>query len=128
MPSLQLDVPGTYDPATKRRLADGLGAVYSAIMQAPLDIVTVVVRDVGEGGVWRCGEAGATPSALLMCDVRTGRSAEVRSELGRALGVVCADVLGVDPLWVKVEFTQHSGDEMYHPVLGGLNSDWTPRS
>lgn len=126
MPSLQLDVPGTYGPATKRELADGLGAVYAAIMQAPLDIVTVVVRDVGEGGVWRCGAHGATPSALMMCDVRSGRSAEVRAELGRALGAVCADVLGIDPLWVKVEFTQHSGDEMYHPVMGGFNADWTP--
>jgi hypothetical protein len=26
---------------------------------------------------------------------------------------------------VKVEFTQHSGDEMYHPHLGGFNDDWT---
>jgi hypothetical protein len=25
-----------------------------------------------------------------------------------------------------VEFTQHSGDEMYHPLRGGLSLDWRP--
>jgi hypothetical protein len=24
-----------------------------------------------------------------------------------------------------VEFTQHSGDEMFHPHLGGFNTEWT---
>ena len=37
----------------------------------------------------------------------------------------CADLLDLDTLWIKVEFTQHSGDEMYHPHLGGFNKDWT---
>lgn len=126
MPSLQLDVPDTYDLETKRTLAARLGAEYAAIMQAPLELITVVVRDRGEGSVWRCGDDGPTPSALLMCDVRAGRPAEVRAELGRVMGQTCADVLGVDPSWVKVEFTQHSGDEMYHPRLGGFNTDWAP--
>ena len=27
---------------------------------------------------------------------------------------------------LNVEFTQHSGDEMYHPALGGYSPDWTP--
>jgi len=26
----------------------------------------------------------------------------------------------------NVEFTQHDGDEMYHPALGGFTPDWTP--
>jgi hypothetical protein len=25
---------------------------------------------------------------------------------------------------LKVEFTQHDGDDMYHPHLGGFNRDW----
>jgi hypothetical protein len=33
----------------------------------------------------------------------------------------CEQVLGVDPDRIKVEFTQHAGDEMYHPHLGGFN-------
>lgn len=126
MPSLQLDVPGTYDLNTKRTLAERLGAEYAVIMQAPLDVITVAIHDLGEGNVWRCGKGGPAPSALLMCDVRAGRSAHLRAELARSLGRICADVLGIDPLWVKVEFTQHSGDEMYHPRLGGFNDDWTP--
>ena len=36
-------------------------------------------------------------------------------------------ITGLDPDRIKVEFTQHSGDEMYHPHLGGFNADWQPR-
>jgi hypothetical protein len=25
---------------------------------------------------------------------------------------------------MKVEFTQHTGNEMYHPHLNGFNKDW----
>ena len=75
MPSLQLDVAETYDLATKRALARGLGAVYAEVMGTEPDIVTVVVRDLGAGGVWRCTAGEPVPAALLMCDVRRGRPA-----------------------------------------------------
>ena len=76
MPSLQLDVPAAYDAATTRELARRLGAVYAEVMGARADLVTVVVR---EASVWRCTDGEPEPGALLMCDVRRGRSAEVRS-------------------------------------------------
>ena len=41
MPSLQLDVPATYDSATKRLLAKRFGIVYAAVMQTRRDIITV---------------------------------------------------------------------------------------
>jgi hypothetical protein len=37
---------------------------------------------------------------------------------------ICEQILGLDRERIKVEFTQHSGDEMYHPHLGGFNRDW----
>jgi hypothetical protein len=124
MPSLQLDVPATYALETKRALATRFGATYAAVMQTRADIVTVAIHAGGEGSVWRCSEGEPHPSALLMCDVRRGRSPETRAELSRRLIADCVDTLGLDPLWVKVEFTQHAGDEMYHPQLGGFNRDW----
>ena len=39
--------------------------------------------------------------------------------------VVCEEVLGIEPTTLKIEFTQHAGDEMFHPHLGGFNSEWT---
>jgi phenylpyruvate tautomerase PptA (4-oxalocrotonate tautomerase family) len=126
MPSLQLDAPATYDLETKRALAKRLGATYADVMQVRPDIVTVVIRDLGEGGVWRCGDGDPEPSALLMCDIRRGRPTETRAELSRQLIAVCADTAGLDPERSKVEFTQHDGDEMYHPQLGGFNRDWEP--
>jgi phenylpyruvate tautomerase PptA (4-oxalocrotonate tautomerase family) len=124
MPSLQLDVPATYDSTTKRLLAQRFGSVYAAVMQTRPDIVTVSIHDLGEGAVWRCGDDDPEPHALLMCDVRQGRSADTRAELARQLSDICHEVLGWDPHRIKVEFTQHSGDEMYHPHLGGFNRDW----
>ena len=121
MPSLQLDAPARYDAATQQALAKRFGAIYAEVMQTRADIVTVAIR---EASVWRCTDAEPVPSALLMCDVRSGRPAAVRAELSRRLLEACADVLGLDPLSIKVEFTQHAGDEMYHPRLGGFNRDW----
>jgi phenylpyruvate tautomerase PptA (4-oxalocrotonate tautomerase family) len=126
MPSLQLDVAETYDLATKRALVRSIGAIYAEVMGAEPDIVTVVVRDLGAGGVWRCTAGDPVPAALLMCDVRRGRPAATRAELCRRLVDACQDVAGLDPSLLKIEFTQHDGDEMWHPHLGGFNHDWQP--
>lgn len=126
MPSIQVDLPLTVPAATKRALAQRFGEVYAEIMQVGADLLTVSVHDLGEGGVWRCHEAGPpTSSALIMCDIRAGRSVETRAHLARSLIDTCTDLLDLDALWTKVEFTQHAGDEMYHPHLGGFNKDWT---
>jgi phenylpyruvate tautomerase PptA (4-oxalocrotonate tautomerase family) len=116
VPSLQLDVPAAPDRETQRALAARLTAIYAEVMDAPPEIVTVVIR---EAGVWRAG----APSALLMCDVRRGRPVATRGELARRLTAACEAALGAG--YVKVEFTQHAGDEMWHPHLGGFNQDWS---
>jgi hypothetical protein len=63
---------------------------------------------------------------LLMCDIRRGRSAEQRAELASSLLEACRDILGFRDDNLNLEFTQHAGDEMYHPLLGGLSDDWRP--
>jgi phenylpyruvate tautomerase PptA (4-oxalocrotonate tautomerase family) len=126
MPSLQLDLPVTLDPATKRALAHRVGVIYGETMQVARDLLTVSIHDLGEGGVWRCHQDGPpTPSALVMCDVRRGRPVETRAALAQALIDACVEMLDLDRLWIKVEFTQHAGDEMYHPHLDGFNVDWS---
>ncbi|MRG45539.1 tautomerase [Chitinophaga sp. SYP-B3965] len=122
MPYLQLDVNDHYPVATKQLLAKRMGDIYAAIMQADVKRVTVTIRELGEGAVWRCSAEEPVPGALLMCDVRRGRTAETRAALAEALIACCVEVLGVERL--NVEFTQHAGDEMYHPLLGGLSEDW----
>ncbi|MFI2281589.1 tautomerase [Nocardia beijingensis] len=126
MPSIQIDLPLTTPATTKQELAQRVGEIYAEIMQVGMDLLTVSVHDLGTGGVWRCHEnALPTPSALIMCDVRSGRPVQTRARLAQALIDACTDMFGLDALWVKVEFTQHSGDEMYHPHLAGFNTDWT---
>jgi len=126
MPSIQLDLPLTLDPATKQDLAQQVGTIYAEIMQVGLDILTISVHDLGEGAVWRCHESGPpTPSALIMCDIRKGRSYETRARLAQSLIDTLVKLFDLEALWVKVEFTQHDGDEMYHPHLGGFNTNWT---
>jgi phenylpyruvate tautomerase PptA (4-oxalocrotonate tautomerase family) len=127
MPSLQIDVPTGLKVETKRLLAKRFGVVYAATMEADPELVTVSVHDLGEGSVWRCTADEPQPHVLIMCDVRRGRSAETRASLAHQLIEICVDVLGLGPFSVKVEFTQHSGDEMFHPHLGGFNTDWTAR-
>ncbi|HVV08432.1 hypothetical protein [Amycolatopsis sp.] len=125
MPSIQIDLPITVDRAAKQALAQRVGVIYGETMQVAMDLLTVSVHDLGEGGVWRCHESGPpTPSALIMCDVREGRPVETRAELAQRLIDLCVEMFELDRLWLKVEFTQHAGDEMYHPHLKGFNTDW----
>jgi hypothetical protein len=47
-------------------------------------------------------------------------------EVAKALCRHCIDILGLQESRLNVEFTQHAGDEMYHPALGGYSPDWSP--
>jgi hypothetical protein len=60
-----------------------------------------------------------------MCDIRRGRPAAQREKLAGALVEACRDALRLRAEQLNVEFTQHAGDEMYHPMLGGLSVDWS---
>ncbi|WP_328997747.1 hypothetical protein OHA18_25165 [Kribbella sp. NBC_00709] len=126
MPSIQVDLPLVADEDTKQAFAARIGAIYGDIMQVGKDLLTVAIHDLGRGGVWRCHESGPpTPSALIMCDIRKGRPAETRALLAKSLIEACAETFALDPRWLKVEFTQHDGDDMYHPHLGGFNQNWS---
>lgn len=124
MPYLQLDVPAHYPSALKRDLARRLGDVYADIMQTTPDRVSVSVRELGEGNLWRCGDSDPEPAAVLMCDIRAGRPAEQRLRLAQALADTCVTLLDLRPDRLAIEFTQHLGDEMFRD--GRFASDWSP--
>jgi hypothetical protein len=59
-----------------------------------------------------------------MCDIQTGRTPHQRAELAQGLIAVCVELLGLRDNRLVVEFTQHTGDEMYR-AAGGWSIDWT---
>jgi phenylpyruvate tautomerase PptA (4-oxalocrotonate tautomerase family) len=124
MPYLQLDTPFSCTIDQKRRLAKRMGEIYSDVMSANINRISIAIRELGEGGLWRCGPEEPRPVAFLMCDIRRGREKEVRAELARQLVAACIEIVGLDVTTINVEFTQHSGDEMYHSMYGGLSDDW----
>lgn len=124
MPYLQIDVPNRYPLAQKQRLAKRLGEIYAEIMQANVRRISIAVRELADGGIWRCTEGEPYQAALLMCDIRRGRPAEQRARLAQALIDSCVEILGLRVDQINVEFIQHTGDEMFHPLLGGLSDDW----
>ncbi|MFL9484585.1 4-oxalocrotonate tautomerase family protein [Chitinophagaceae bacterium LWZ2-11] len=124
MPYLQLDVTKRYPVSVKQQLAKRMGTIYADIMKADVKRITITIRELGEGGVWRCTDEDPFLAALLMCDIRRGRPAETRAELAKTLIDCCVEMLELKPGTLNVEFTQHAGDEMYHPMLGGLSNDW----
>jgi phenylpyruvate tautomerase PptA (4-oxalocrotonate tautomerase family) len=127
MPYLQLDVNNSYSVADKKRLANAMIETYARIMSVDVRRISVAIRELGEGSVWRIAEEGGepVPVAMLMLDIRRGRSVELRMEVAKALCAHCVDILGLDEQRINVEFTQHDGDEMYHPALGGFSPEWT---
>lgn len=128
MPYLQLDVGSHYPVADKRRLAAAMSHTYAEMMSVDVRRVSVAIRELGEGGVWRITETGGEPqpAALLMMDIRRGRPADLRLAVAKALCAHCIDILGLRGDRLNVEFTQHDGDEMYHPALGGYSPPWRP--
>ena len=128
MPYLQLDLNGQYGVADKRHLAAKMIATYAEMMSVDVRRISVAIRELGEGGVWRVTGAGAdpVPVSVLMLDIRRGRPPELRMRLAKALCAHCGEILGLPQDKLNVEFTQHSGDEMYHPTLGGFSPEWNP--
>lgn len=128
MPYLQLDVTGTYSVSDKKRLAAAMSETYARMMSVDIRRISVAIRELGEGGVWRIPEIGGepVPVSLMMLDIRRGRPAHLRMEVAKALCQHCKDILGIQEDRLNVEFTQHDGDEMYHPTLGGFSPDWKP--
>lgn len=126
MPYLQLDVNDHYPVDKKKQLAARMSETYSRMMSVDVRRISVAIRELGEGGVWRIAEAGGEPEpvSLMMLDIRRGRSPELRMEVAEALCKHCIEILGLREDRLNVEFTQHSGDEMYHPALGGYSPEW----
>jgi phenylpyruvate tautomerase PptA (4-oxalocrotonate tautomerase family) len=125
MPYLQLDVNGQYATDDKKRLARQLCETYSNMMSVDIRRISIAIRETGDGGVWRMVDGEPVPVSVLMCDIRRGRSAELRLEVAKALCRDCIEILGLREDRLNVEFTQHSGDEMYHPTLGGYSPEWS---
>ena len=123
MPYLQLDVPRSYPAETKRKLARRMGEIYAQIMQTEPARVRVAFHELPPGNLWHCSEGEPRPGVVLSCDIRKGRTAEQRALLAEALIRACAEALDL-PGEVLVEFTQHSGDELYRQCRG-LAQEWT---
>lgn len=128
MPYLQLDVNGHYPIEQKKLLAAKFSETYAHMMSVDIRRISVAIRELGEGSVWRIPEADGEPVAvsLMMLDIRRGRPPELRMQLAKALCAHCVEILGLQQDRLNVEFTQHSGDEMYHPALGGYSPEWEP--
>ncbi len=128
MPYLQLDVNGRYTVADKQLLAAKMSETYARMMSVDVRRISIAIRELGDGSVWRITEAGndPVPVSMMMLDVRRGRPAELRMEMAKALCKHCVEILGVAENRLNVEFTQHAGDEMYHPSLGGYSPEWEP--
>jgi phenylpyruvate tautomerase PptA (4-oxalocrotonate tautomerase family) len=125
MPYLQLDVCSAFSADDKKRLAKKLCETYAATMAVDIRRISVAIREVGEGGMWRTIDGEPEPVSVLMCDIRQGRTAEHRLTLAKQLVADCVSTLGLREDRLNVEFTQHSGDEMYHPTLGGYSPEWS---
>ena len=124
VPYLQLDTNGVHDAALKARLAETMARHYAELMQVDARRISVAIRECGDAAVWRLVDGRPEPASVLMLDIRRGRPAELRMAVARRLVQDCVDVLGLREDRLNVEFTQHSGDEMYHPTLGGFSPEW----
>lgn len=124
MPFLQLDLPQPMAPAQKHRLVRALAERYAELMETEVRIVSVCVRDAAGGGPFRLEAGDLRDVAVLMCDVRRGRTTDQRERAARGFVDIISAETGVDALHVVVEFTQHEATEMFR--YGALAPEWSP--
>ena len=74
---LQLDVKSRYSFKEKQRLARTLCETYSRIVKGDVDRISIALRELGDGGLWRTIEGELKPVSVLMYDIRRGRTAEL---------------------------------------------------
>lgn len=124
MPCLTLYLTKSYPSAVKQALASRMSDIYSNIMHSDARRMTVIFNELGEGNVWRCGTNPPHTGALLMCDIRKGRSVETREQLSKELVAACNEHLQLAVNELNIEYTQHTGDEMYHQWMSSFSKDW----
>ena len=124
MPYLHLNLAGSYPAEVKRELATRLCNIYADIMQTQLWRPNVGIAELGKDNLFHLGDEGLEPVTMVLVEYRRGRPVERRLTLGRAIVGLCAELLGVPPRTVLVEFTPHSGDEMLRD--GNWVAEWTP--
>jgi phenylpyruvate tautomerase PptA (4-oxalocrotonate tautomerase family) len=95
MPYLQLDVNKQYSATDKRRLAKAMTETYARMMSVDIRRISVAIRELGDGGVWRITEVGSdpVPVSVMMLDIRRGRPPELRMAVAKALCKLCVDLL-----------------------------------
>ena len=121
MPSLHLDVPGTYPVQVKRELATRLCKLYAEVMETQLWRPHVGITELGKDNL---SHLGLEPMTMVLVEFRRGRPTAKRLALGRAIVDICIELLGVPRRTVMVEFTPHTGEEMLRD--GNWVADWTP--
>lgn len=126
MPYIQLDIGQSLPSERKKTFAQAVGKTYAELMQTTPQRVSVGIRELTDGGLWRCGDGEPTPGAVLMCDVRRGRPKEWREAIASALLDLCCDHFGLERGQIAVQFSQHAGDEMYRADEGWAR-DWSDR-
>ncbi len=126
MPYFQLDTPFPVSRDQSRCLAQRFGEIYVATLGGNVSRLSVAVRELGDGKLWRCGKGEPRAAAILMCDIRRGRSADVRARFAKQMVEACIEICGLSEETLNLEFTQHAGDEMYHTMYGGLSDEFVP--
>ena len=124
MPYVQLNLPGHYPVAAKRKAAEVIGNIYCEELLAPAGVVNIGFIELGCDNLYRTGFAPVETVALAMVDIRAGRSVDQRTRFARRLTAACETHLAVPAAMFTVLFTQHTGDEAYRN--GRLTPNWSP--
>src|SRR5271169_1478442 len=124
MPYLRLDLAKTYPSQTKRDLATRLCKLYADVMQTQLWRPNIGIAELGEDSLFHLGSDGLEPITMVLVEFRRGRPSEFRLTLAKGIVDICVETLSVPRRFVLVEFTPHTGEEIYRD--GKWAADWTP--
>jgi len=57
-----------------------MASTYAELMKVDIRRISIAIREIGPGGVWRTMDGEPAPVAVLMCDIREGRPPDRRAD------------------------------------------------
>jgi phenylpyruvate tautomerase PptA (4-oxalocrotonate tautomerase family) len=114
---------GTVSDETKAKIAEEITRIHTAIMRVPRSFVRVVFLSYPQGCGFAAGEEAAT--AALNCLLRSGHSAEERTELLKQLWAMLQAQTGIatDQIAISLQELAPSNAMELRQIMGQVNHE-----
>lgn len=128
MPIMMCDYAGPLDATTRRAVATGITAAVHDVIGSDLELISVVLRQPDPDQIWTANHP--SEDALIICYIRAGRPATLKSELALRVSAAWHEAVGTREDCIEVAVfetpaaqTVRGGRRLPEPPLAVAQTD-----